>query len=77
VAQTVLAQKTHEGQGLDVDELKHRVNEQCLKHGFPDEFEMPPRPEPEQTASLNTETRQTTPIKWRMCQDFGGINRVT
>ena len=77
VAQTVLAQKTHEGQGLGIDELKHRVNEQCLKQGFPDEFEMPPRPEPEQTTSLNTETRQITPIKWRMCQDFGGINRVT
>jgi hypothetical protein len=42
VAQTVLAQKTHKGQGLCIEELKHRVNSQCLKHGLPGEFEMPP-----------------------------------
>ena len=35
VAQTVLAQKTHEGQGLRIEVLKHRVNEQCLEHGLP------------------------------------------
>ena len=27
VAQTVLVQKTHEGQGLTIDELKHQVND--------------------------------------------------
>ena len=45
VAQTVLAQKTHEGQGLCIEALKHKVNEQCLKHGLPGEFVVPPQPE--------------------------------
>ena len=73
VAQTVLARKTHEGQGLCIEELKYKVNDQCIKYGIPGEFEMPPLPEP----SANPITTQTAPIKWRMCQDFGGINRVT
>jgi hypothetical protein len=73
VAQTVLAQKTHEGQGLGIEELKYRVNEQCLEHGLPDEFVIPPPPEPYHSSPY----KQTTPIKWRMCQDFGGINKVT
>ena len=73
VAQTVLAKKVHEDQGLDIDELKYKVNDQCLKSGFPEEFEMPPQPEPkpERPAPENK------PTKWRMCQDFGGINKVT
>ena len=75
VAQTVLAQKTHEGQGLCIEELKHIVNEQCAKHGIPGEFNIPPLPEPD--PDTRASNKQTTPIKWRMCQDFGGINRVT
>jgi hypothetical protein len=73
VAQTVLAQKTHEGQGLSIEVLKHIVNEQCLMHGLPSEFEMPHQPELNAIAP----TEQSTPTKWRMCQDFGGINKVT
>jgi hypothetical protein len=73
VTQTVLAQKVHEGQGLSIEELKHKVNEQCTKHGLPSEFEMPPQPGP----NSNHSTKQGTPIKWRMCQNFGGINKVT
>jgi hypothetical protein len=73
VAQTVLAQKTHDGQGLDIDVLKHIVNDQCLKHGLPNEFDIPLQPNP----SPDTSTRPDTPTKWRMCQDFGGINKVT
>ena len=73
VAQTVLAQKAHDGQGLCIEMLKHKVNDQCLKHGFPNEFDIPPQPE----TNLDQQTKQTTPAKWRMCQDFGGINKVT
>jgi hypothetical protein len=73
VAQTVLAQKTHEGQGLGIEELKYKVNEQCLQHGLPNEFEMPPQSEPKE----NLPAKQNAPVKWRMCQDFGGINKVT
>ena len=73
VAQTVLAQKTHEGQGLSVEVLKHKVNDQCLKNGLPGEFDLPPQPEP----IPDPPDKQSTPIKWRLCQDFGGINKVT
>jgi len=73
VAQTVLAQKAHEGQGLAIDELKHRVNDQCIAHNLPPEFELPPRPnEPETTTP-----REPPPLKWRICQDFNGINKLT
>jgi hypothetical protein len=74
VAQTVLAQKTHEGQGLPLDELKHRINDQCLKHGLPGEFDMPPRPE---LSNVTAEGNKKQPTKWRLCQDFNGINRIT
>ena len=73
VAQTVLAQKTHEGQGLSIEALKHKVNEQCIKYGLPGEFDIPPQPE----LTMNHTTKRNTPVKWRMCQDFGGINKVT
>src|ERR1700678_752120 len=73
VAQTVLAQKVHEGHGLNIEVLKHKINEQCLEHGLPNEFDIPTQPE----SAANPPPTQNTPIKWRMCQDFGGINRVT
>jgi hypothetical protein len=46
VAQTVLAQKTHEGQGLCIETLKHKVNDQCLMNDIPSEFDLPLRCEP-------------------------------
>ena len=73
VAQTVLAQKTHEGQGLCIEELKHKVNDQCLTNNIPGKFDLPLLPE----RNTAPPTPQNTPTKWRMCQDFGGINRVT
>ena len=76
VAQTVLAQKTHEGQGQPLDELKHRVNDQCTQNGFPCKFDMPPRPNPSSTEKEN-KNNEKKPTKWRMCQDFNGINKVT
>jgi transposase InsO family protein len=75
VAQTVLAQKAHDGQGLPIKELKHIVNEQCLAHNIPDEFNMPPNLNPKPKA--DHPITQRTPVKWRLCQDFGGINKVT
>ena len=73
VAQTVLVQKAHDGQGLCIEELKHIVNKQCLKQGLPSEFNIPPPPEqgPSHLA------KPDMPIKWHMCRDFGGINKVT
>ena len=73
VAQTVLVKKTHEGQGLSIEELKYKVNEQCIKNNLPGEFDIPPQPE----SDTHHPSKHDTPIKWCMCQDFNGINKVT
>lgn len=72
VAPSVLAQKVHENTGLPLDELKHRVNNECVKYGLPAAFDLPPRP----PHSDSTPT-STLPKKWHLCQDFGEINKVT
>jgi hypothetical protein len=58
---------------LSIEELKYKVNEQCLEHGLPSEFDLPPIPDTNPSHTV----KHGTPIKWRMCQDFGGINKVT
>jgi len=71
VAPSVLAQKTHENTGLSSDKLKHKVNEECVKHGLPTTFDLPPCPPPSE--GLPT---ATSPKKWCLCQDFSEINKV-
>ena len=58
---TTLAKKAHEGDGLTLSTLQHRVNDQCIAAGFPTPFQdLPPIEEPEQNANpLPTQT------KWR------------
>ena len=70
---TTLAKKTHEGAGRTLNELKHRINEQCVTAGFPSAFENLP-PIEETHPDLNHSPTQT---KWRICQDFAELNRVT
>ena len=77
VAQMVLAKKTHDGQGLPLDELQHKVNDQCVQHGLPGEFVLPPQPNPPQTSVNECPNSTKKPTKWHMCQDFNGINKVT
>ena len=72
VAPSVLAQKAHGNTGLSTDELKHKVNDECVKHGLPASFDLPPRPPPSEG-----DHTFTSPKKWRLCQDFGEINKVT
>jgi hypothetical protein len=72
VAPVVFAKKTHEGQGLPLDELKHRVNDQCVKLGLPSAEELPPRPIAQERV-----TDELQGQNWRLCQDFSEINRVT
>jgi hypothetical protein len=71
VAPTVLAKKTHDGPGLPMDELKHLLNDQCVEHGMASIPDLPPRPAPVATDDTTSGT------KWRICQDFGEINKVT
>ena len=72
VAQMVLAQKAHEGQGLTIDKLKHWVNDQCVMNNLPPEFELPPWP----TKPENEPLQEPLPLKWRICQDFNSINKL-
>jgi hypothetical protein len=70
---TTLAKKAHIGEGLTIGELQHRVNDECITHGFPTAFEnLPPRETPE---SKPTATEEDT--KWRVCQEFNDLNKVT
>jgi hypothetical protein len=73
VAPVVFSKKTHEGQGLPLDELKHRVNDQCVELGLPSAEDLPPRPMSRDGPNNETPMSQ----KWRLCQDFSEINRVT
>lgn len=72
VAPTVLAQKAHEGGGLTLEELQQRVNEQCKEAGIEPAFDLPPHAEPK-----STDTKPKQPQKWRVCQNFSAINKIT
>jgi hypothetical protein len=70
---TTLAKKAHEGDGLTLDTLKHRINNECIAAGYPSAFEhLPPKeetnPDPKSPQTQN---------KWRVCQDFAELNQVT
>ena len=72
VAPSVLAQKAHENTGLSLDELKHKVNDECINYGLPAAFDLPPHPPPS-----NDYSAPIPPKKWHLCQDFGEINKGT
>ena len=71
VSPTTLAQKTHHGKGLSLEELQHRVNDECIVHGIEPKFNLPPR-----TAPTPDDSNPEEP-KWRICQNFSQINKVT
>ena len=70
---TTLAKKTHEGDGLTLDILKHCVNNQCIVIGFPPAFE--------ELLPINEVDRDSAPPivqnKWQVCQDFAELNQAT
>jgi hypothetical protein len=74
-----LAQKVHSNPGLSFDELRHRVNEECISHGLPPAHNVEPPAAHTPTPSNNTEMAYdpTQPQKWRICQNYGALNRVT
>jgi hypothetical protein len=70
---TTLAKKAHEGEGLTLDMLKHRINDECVAAGYPSAFEhLPPKDEMNVTSKASL-----TQKKWRVCQDFAELNQVT
>ena len=66
-----LAQKPHENAGLSLDELRYKVNMECVTHGLPsvEGIERPP-PTPSPTAPPKPQT-------WRICQNYAALNKVT
>ena len=73
VAPVVFSKKAHDGQGLSLDELKHRVNDQCVELGLASAENLPPRPIDRETTSNEASVSQ----KWCLCQDFSEVNRAT
>jgi hypothetical protein len=72
VSPTTLAQKVHTNTGLNLEELQHRVNDQCVTSGLESHFNLPPRTLP----TPDDESNKKEP-KWRICQNFSQINKVT
>ena len=74
-----LAQKTHTTASLSLDELRHRVNEECIQHGLPpthavDAPKIPSESQPKDPAMTYNPTQAQ---KWRVCQNYGALNKVT
>jgi hypothetical protein len=67
-----LAQKPHDCPGLSLPELQHKVNNECLAHGFPPAHIMD-APSP----IIPPASDEERPQKWRICQNFNALNKVT
>ena len=71
ISVTTLAHKTHQGKGLALVELQHRVNEEYVANGMEPRFDLPPRTAPTPDDSTPEE------MKWQICQNFTQINKIT
>lgn len=73
IAPITLAHKAHKGTGLTMEELQRCVNEECKAANLPNPFNVPKRSDSKQ--------RIVEPLpatrKWRICHNFGKINKVT
>lgn len=70
VSPTTLAQKAHETGGLTLDQIRQLVNEQLTAVGETPAFSLPPL---RQSPKPDAMTEQ----KWRICQNFAEVNKVT
>ena len=79
VSPITLAQKTHINPGLSLDELHHKVNEECISHGIPPihDVEAPTTPTANPVKDPTMTYDPTQPQKWRICQNYGALNKVT
>ena len=71
ISATTLAQKTHQGKGLNLPELQHRVNDECIGQGMEPRFDLHPRTMPTPDDSTPEDP------KWRIYQNFTQINKIT
>jgi hypothetical protein len=70
---TTLAQKAHNGDGLTIEELQRRVDNQCVASGFEMVFhtKFKGTPNPPKLADAAEEQ------KWCVCQSFKALNDAT
>src|ERR1700736_2501688 len=79
VSPITLAQKVHTKEGLSMDELRHRVNEECIANGHPPAHKIDGSTyhTPAATGELDMTYDPTQPQKWCICQNYTALNRVT
>ena len=70
VSPTTLAQKAHDTGGLTLDEIRQLINDQLLSAGNPTAFVTPHQPLKPGAANKHEQ-------KWRICQNFAEVNKVT
>jgi hypothetical protein len=63
-----VVQKEHYGGGLTQDELKHILNDECVRAGLKPVYDLPPRETPRR------EPEAPIAQKWRICQNFHELN---
>jgi len=68
-----IAQKAHAHEGLTLNELIHRLEEQCTAAGRPPSENLPPRDE--LSERVNDEVPKTP--KYRFCMNYGELNKST
>ena len=71
---TVLAQKAHGMSSLTMEEIRWIVEDQCKELGVEPDHTLLPWP---MNSQDNKQTQRTAKLKWRVCQNFNEINRVT
>ena len=66
-----LAQKPHENPGLSLEELRYKLNQECIAHGLPSLVNIT------QPQSVPVPTGPPKPQTWRICQNYAALNKVT
>lgn len=75
-SQIVLAQKSHGTQGLTIEEIRQRLNEQCEAAGLPAEYpEVPRRAANPDSAAKDQDASK--PPGYRICVGYKELNKVT
>lgn len=72
IAPTVLAKKAHEGGGLPMEKLMEKLNKECEKVGIERMF-----PDAGIEEDTQGQAQDNKPQKWRICQNFKEVNKVT
>ena len=71
-----LAQKPHNTPGLSLNELQHRVNEECISHNMTPVHNIEPC-KPQLPTHPPVPLDPPKPQTWHICQNYSALNRVT